>query len=220
MKNSHSSPLPGLVAFFIAPVASIAATLTFSVPGTVLTGSNVVTTTSIVMPLFNPALGTLTGVQFDINQLDIITFAFENLLFAGVAGSTQSNNVELIDGATILVSSPITTSFSTSVPVFDGVLDFGGTSGTTTAPATLSNANSGTGSPASYIGVGTHTFTVRRTTIANPIAPSSGFVILNNVSESTITTSVTYNYIPVPEPTSSALGLMAGIVALARRRRP
>lgn len=204
----------------MAPVASFAATVTYSLPGTVLTGANGLTTASVVLPQFNPALGTLTGAQFDVSQSDTVTLAFENLTVPGTAGSAQSNIVELKDGATTLVSSPVATSYSEpAVPFFDGTLDFGGASGTTTAPFILTNSSSGPGVPASYIGGGTHSFTLQRTAIANPIAPPGGFVLLNNASGAIIDVSVTYTYIPVPEPAGSALGLMAGLALLVRRRR-
>lgn len=220
MQTTFPLTLLALTAAIIAPVASLAATVTYSVPGTALSGANGLTVASVALPQFNPALGTLTGVQFDVSQSDTVTLAFENLTLPGTAGSAQSNIVELKDGATTLVSSPVSISYSEPVvPPFDGSLDFGGASGTTTTPTILTNSSSGPGVPASYIGGGTHTFTLQRTAIANPIAPAGGFVLLNNASGAIIDVSVTYTYTPIPEPAGSALGLMAGLAALVRRRR-
>jgi hypothetical protein len=171
----------------------------------------------VSLPLFNPALGTLTGVTLSVDATTV-----GHLLVFNTSGSTLS----------------FTNGF-TSVPV-TVTSSIGGTSVTTTATATLA---SGTAAPGintypgltgtitglqpvltgigSYVGAGTFNATLGSTAL-NASSGGTGppALLFGGTATAGGRADITYTYVPVavPEPASmSLLGIgMAGFFAFRR----
>jgi hypothetical protein len=179
------------------------------------------------LPLFDPALGTLTEVDLTLTS----TTSAGHIAFENTAG--VPTDVTLGIGATVMVSGlgglaatavPLQIG-SGSVTAFDGTLDYAGTSSFSVTGGT--GTDSGTGSLTSgavvpYIGVGT--FAVNGTSSLQTFLSTSGGFGPTSPSAGVTsgTVSVAYIYTAVaPEPTSVVMfGVGAvGVLLAARRRR-
>ncbi len=98
-------------------------------------------TTTLSFPKFNPALGTLMSVSLEVRTDLVSTFRFENMSTSSTCTSQDSSQakVELQrPDATLLTSTIAAREYSQTMPVYDGVLNFGGTSGYTALDLALS----------------------------------------------------------------------------------
>ena len=121
---------------------------------------------------------------------------------------------------TLAVVLPVVNS-TFNATAFDGVIDFGGTSGVTftnlSGSASVSNGPSLSPSLiATFVGVGN--VTLGQNATGNSSGTGAGNLITQFATQAGSVAKVTYSYQPVPEPASMAvLGL--GAAALLRRRR-
>jgi len=177
---------------------------------------------------FDSTLGTLTSIRFDLSGV---------VQGAGNAESLDSSSSTVTlslgsqigltrpDHSTLVVTNPVF-SQSFNFTGFDGVINFGGTSGASTGTVSASGANFFVSSSASdfalFSAVGGGTIDLGLNAIGNSSGSGSGNLItLFNTAASGVA-KVTYDYTPsgtVPEPASLALlcgGL--GLIGAARRR--
>ncbi len=179
---------------------------------------------TLVFNKFNPSLGTLTGVSFTINGHIEGTSAFENTSSstATIVTNLQVNIVVThADGSSLIAITPVV-STSDNVTAFDGVKDFGGTSGKTYSSLAADNLGRYTSALASdlayFNGPGTITLSVAALGSSN--ATGSGNLLSKFSSSASAASSLIYTYTPVvPEPTSLALTAVGGLVILAVRRK-
>lgn len=196
-----------------APIAATDAGGDYSLPET----------TSFSLPEFNPALGTLTGVEVDVTltyqgEVGVINFSeysdpptgvtepFTNAMSSvAIAMSAPSGNVPLVSAAYSVASG--------SVGGGDSASYLGGDT-TTTVPFAESPANFGL-----YEGFGSNTYGILYT----PPGSYSGmgtYVGFSGDANSYGSATVTYTYTPTPEPSSvvlTALGAV-GLLGLGWRR--
>ena len=178
---------------------------------------------NFVLPKFNPALGTLTAITFDLSGT--------------VSGSARAESLDAAIAAlnlnlqaTISLLDPSNSALVVAVPVvnnifnataFDGVIDFGGTSGV--SYLNLSNTASNSFGPTLNAGlvstfVGAGNVTLKINANGNSTATGAGNIVSQFATQASALAKVTYTYQPVPEPASFAvLGL--GAAAMLRRRR-
>jgi hypothetical protein len=213
---------------FLAGVsAGHAAVVVFNGTAVNFSGAAGISSASGSLPLFDPALGTLTAVSFQITDSTSVIHRYENFSSnpPSAAGSNQTVVAVLFNGPTTLVSANTSGSVSgAATTLFDGVLDFGlaenDTSGFTSPEAVVyGGAGIGFGNPANYTGVGTFGVTIQRTASQAGLSAPGGFVIVNNSADSVVNYSVTYTFVPIPEPTSVSLVGLAAAGLLLRRRR-
>lgn len=98
-------------------------------------------TTTLTFPKFNTSLGVLQSVSFEVRTDLSSTFRFENMSTSSSCTSRDSSKarVELQrPDATLLTSTIAAREYGRTMPVFDGVIDFGGTSGYTASGVTTS----------------------------------------------------------------------------------
>jgi len=179
------------------------------------------------LPLFNPALGTLTQVDLDLtSNTSAGTIDWENL--AGVP-----SDITLGIGASVTVQGQFGGLAATAVPMqigngavtaYDGVTDFSGTSSFSVAGGSGTDSGSGLltgGAVAPYVGVGL--FNVDGlSSVSTLVSTTGGFgptQFTLGVTDGLVT--VTYTYTPVPEPgTLALLGLgLASLLAFRLRKR-
>lgn len=185
-------------------------------------------TASVSIPRFDPSLGTLTSIDFTLMGTVLGTAKFES---EDAAPSTVITNLQATiklerpDLSTVTVVLPTVTT-STSVTAFDGVVDFGGTSGRTFTGQT-SSATSSISSPPPlsdlllFTGLTNIVLPVLAT--GTSTGSGNGNLDLSFRTNASAVVTVTYNYTPlraVPEPSSFALiGLGGAGLALIRLRR-
>jgi SdrD B-like domain len=151
------------------------------------------------LPQFNPSLGTLTSVE--IHTTDPLTndIKVENLdsapatIHASVTGSATLSGPSVPSLVTQLNADH---TFSASA--FDGVIDFGGTSGHDFGPQTVPGTNAvaltAPADLAPYIGTGSVAFT--DTTHASSTATGSANLLLSVSTDASAQVQVIYHYIP------------------------
>ena len=156
------------------------------------------------LPRFNTALGTLEGINVTINGHLEGTAKYESMdtqpatisinFTANLAVKRPDNN------AVLLSSSPVFTR-TDNVTAFDGVLDFGGTSGAT-YNAISSNSTSqfvptfplSTANQALFVGAGNAVFTVIAT--GQTQANGAGNLVSSFSQKASVVLTVTYTYTP------------------------
>jgi len=217
----------------VASTAAQAATVSYGTTpvstSTLTTGLQTTNfTSSITLPKFNTALGTLTSVAIDFAGSVTSTIRFESLdASASTVTGTAAATVTLTrpNASQLAVILPTNTRSATEA-AFDGVIDFGGASGdifsnvsgTVTAPtATLTSASdlalfSGAGSIVLPVtGTGSSTITGPGNVVSqiNTQASGSAFVVYTYAAALT----------SIPEPASMALlgASLAGLGLLRRR---
>jgi len=180
--------------------------------------------TSLSLPKWDPTLfpgQVLTGVSFTLNGSVTGSASFESL-------DAQPATINMNLQATIVLTDPNSNVLVTVIPVantsdlasaFDGVIDFGGTSGKQYLGLTGSASNSGTsGNFALFTGAGNVLLPV--TASGTSSGSGAGNLLTLFATTAGADASVTYTYSAVPEPSTIALaglGLLA-LVGFARRR--
>lgn len=211
----------------IASSSALADEVTYS-------GSVPLTTTnwssSISIPKFDPTLGNLTGLTFSLTGYVQGSAKFESLDAApatvtmDVAAQIKLQRPDLTDLVVVLP----TVSTSDSVTMFDGTIDFGGTSGKTYAMLSNSKTETFASPPplsdlALFTGVGNIVLPVAATGMSK--GTGAGNLLTQFNTSASADARVKYVYTPntaVPEASSvllalSGLGTIAGLTRLRRR---
>ena len=178
------------------------------------------TVDTLAVDQFDPLLGTLTKVTISLDNIFDWTNKGENL--DGPGSISQSLDMDLLIslGATGLLPDSLAFNQTWPVGTYDGVIDFGGTSGFT-APG-QSNLETFTidltGSDMlPFLGAGTVGFTVFGSSQSRA-SDTTGNVVNWISSQYTANALVTYEYTPVPIPAAVWL-LGSGVIGLAGLRR-
>lgn len=180
---------------------------------------------SLVIPKFDPALGTLLSVRWSVTGNIEGSAAFESL-------DASATTINTALSATITLTRPDATPLQVIIPVamnsdgaaaFDGTIDFGGTSGKTYPGLMASDSgSSSTNAPAD---LALFTAAMLGETISLPVSAvgsSTGsgagnlLLLFNTFAGASV--EVCYEYEPVPAPGALALLGLGGLVAGRRRR--
>lgn len=151
------------------------------------------------LPQFNPALGRLIGIDFQINGRITSQIRAENLddVAAVIAGTVVGNILVTAQGlqATAQTASNNQTF---QAAAFDGVIDYGGASGVTFAVRTVSGSSSASitneADLIAYTGTGSMTITVTPRAQSSANGGGNLQAAINSTGGAQIT--VTYRYIP------------------------
>jgi len=182
---------------------------------------------SVSIAKFDPALGTLNSIEIELQGHMEGTAKFEHR-GSNAATVTTYLSADLLvqrpDLSNLVVGAGLTVTTVDSVTGFDGTVDFGGTSGRThgalSANLTNTTLTSLTADLALFTGTGDIVLPVLAS--ASSAATGSGNMVFDFTNLASAGVKVTYDYAPVPEP-STLVGLVGmGLVGLAlvwRRRR-
>jgi len=180
---------------------------------------------TMMLPLFDPSLGTLTSVKLTLDGSVSGTAKYESL-------DASPALIDLNLQATITLQKPDLSNLVQIIPLanvsenasaFDGTVDFDGASGTTFAGLNGSASDMTTltlpADLALFTGVGNINLPVSGTGSSN--GSGAGNLITQFATSAGATAKVVYTFEPVPEPTSFALaGLgMAGLLLAGWRKR-
>jgi hypothetical protein len=180
---------------------------------------------NLVIPKFDPALGTLISVSWSVSGNIEGSAAFESL-------DASATTIQTALSATIRLQRPDATDLQVIIPVamnsdsasaFDGGIDFGGTSGKTYAGLTASD--SGSSSSMSPADLALFTAGFLGETISLPVSATgsstgsgAGNLLLLFNTFAGASAEVCYTYEPIPAPSALALLGLGGLVAGRRRR--
>lgn len=180
--------------------------------------------TSITLPQFDPALGTLNSISFVLFGHVEGTAKFESMdaapavITMDLSAMLKLKRPDLTD---LVVTIPVA-STSDNASAFDGTIDFGGTSGNTYGGLSANDTESATTSTAAdkalFTGLGSIVLPV--TASGASTGSGAGNLLLQFQTSASAWATVTYDYTAVPEP-SSLLALMSGlgVIGLAIRRK-
>ncbi|MBK7876149.1 MAG: choice-of-anchor E domain-containing protein [Planctomycetes bacterium] len=166
-------------------------------------------TSSVSLPKFDPNLGTLTGIQFQLAGNSTGSARAESLdASPSNVTLTFQNTISLTrpDNSVIVVAIPQAI-FNDSLAVFDGTIDFAGTSGVSHM-GLVANAVGNASSPppagdlALFTGVGNIVLPV--TAVGNSTAVGSGNIISQFTSQAACDVQVCYQYLPNVPPAFTA----------------
>jgi len=199
-----------------APATADTITYTDSIPLSATGWSD-----SVSVPKFDPALGTLNSIEYTLSGHVEGTAAFEN---QSPSEATITMDLSAIlklqrpDLTTIVITIPVA-STSDDVTAYDGVLDYGGTSGRTHSNLSNDLSESITSSSAADLSLFTGTGNISLPVEAGGASSGSGSgtLILQFSTAASAEVEVIYNY-TVPEPATMGL-LSLGGLALIRRRK-
>lgn len=181
---------------------------------------------SVTVPKFDGALGTLTKITFKLDGYVEGSAKFESL-DAAPATVTMALSAEVTlqrpDLSSLVVSLPVANTLD-NVSAFDGFIDFGGSSGKTYPALSAGDLQSSMlfapFSPvdaANFIGGPLDTVTLPAKARGTSTGSGAGNLLLQFATSASAGVMVTYEYNPIPEPTTLALFALAGL-ALVRRR--
>jgi PEP-CTERM motif len=217
--SAKTLTLAALFAAFVSSAHLQAATISFSnpIPASDAAGhSSLPTSASFSLSEFNPALGTLTGVQISFGltyagELDVINFTNASNPFT--SGMSQVPiNVLTPSG----LDSPLVT---TAYAVASGIANppqFATTFFMGPPTATSPSFTPGAGDFALYTGLGNNSYTLSYGT--GSYSGTGVGVGFGGDASSSGTATVTYTYTPTPEPSTLVL-LALGTLALAATSR-
>jgi hypothetical protein len=191
--------------------------------------------TTLYVPQFNSAKGTLSQVDISVTGEVFGSLGLENTKTNGVLPCTgflkNAITVTIPSGGT-MVANPTTTTQAPTLTVYDGLTDYGGTSGytyssqaATAVPATNPRTITNKATMATYYtGTGNVSFS---TSAVNSSAKAGGAKCVGQfTTASGVVLSITYTYTPtiypVPEPGTLALlgsGLLTFGIPFFRRLR-
>ena len=216
---------------FILALALIALLASVSSAATVTYGPSNVSlqstswTAYVFLQKFDPSLGTLNSIKFEIGGHVEGTARFESL-DASATTVTMDLQAELKlqrpDLTTLVVTIPVASTV-TNATAFDGVIDFGGTSGKTWANLTADKSETATTTSAAdkalFTGAGLIQLPVSAT--GQSAGSGAGNLVLQFQTLAAGSAWVTYDYTPVPEPSSllGLAGLLSPIGFVIRRRK-
>lgn len=179
-------------------------------------------TDSVTVPLFDPALGVLTGVEFWMTGSIDGSAAYESLDAASAMITTTFSadmTLDLPGASPDLEVTPMTATM-TMATAFDGTIDFGGTSGMTFDMLMASGMEHTLVNPADfalYIGPGDLTLPVEA--IGSSTGTGAGNLLLQFMQQADAEVTVRYTYAVVPAPGAALLGFMGfGAVGWLKRR--
>jgi hypothetical protein len=209
-----------VLAAILAMAGAQAGTVSFSA-SKVLTTTN--WTDNLSLNRFDSSLGTLTGVSFSYSGSVSSNFSLESLDNAPSIVTVNAAG-QLVFSGPFSDTLNIMGSTTQALSAFDGVIDFGGTSGAIVGPVTGSQGGifAVVGSLASFIGAGAFNVGVAGTGLSN--ASGAGNLITQISTQAGADVTVTYTFDAltqqVPEPSGLALvGLALAAAGAASRRR-
>ncbi len=172
-------------------------------------------TNSVSIPKFNPNLGTLQSITFQLTG-NVQGTARAESLDAGptIVNTSFSANITLTrpDLTPLVVTLPLA-NFSDSFTAYDGALDFAGTSGTTHAGINVTDTQSQVSPPpasdlALFTGAGNIVLPV--TANGASIATGAGNLITQFQTDAAANVQVCYVYLPNSPPTLTCPGPLMG----------
>lgn len=157
--------------------------------------------------LFDPTLGQLNNVHITVTGELVSGAEYENIKSSsskeGIVKYTLSQTLDVFHGAqTMLAMSDFNTKSVevTSLPKFDGMLDYSGKSGDTTESSNdkLSKVYdyAANADLSQYIGKGTTVFTVKASAFTSLISSVPSGINFNTYSLADVTVAIRYNYAP------------------------
>jgi hypothetical protein len=182
-------------------------------------------TSSVSVPKFDPALGTLNSIEFTLDGFVDGSASFENKN-GPVTVKMHLQAQETLyrpDFSTLVVTIPVAMT-SDAVTGFDQTIDFGGTSGRTYSLLSASASNSFTTTSvldeALFTGLGNIVLPVDAQ--GTSFGSGSGSMVLRFITSASAKATVTYDYNAVPEPATITMSILAlgavGWRLLLRRR--
>ena len=181
--------------------------------------------TSITIPKFDPAVGNLVRVRWRIIGQVSGNASFESLDAASTTITTSlSASIALTrpDASLLSVAIPVVNNADT-VSAYDGVVDFGGTSGKSYTG--LSGSALATSSSIAVADLALFTASAPGQTISLPVSATgtssgsgAGNLLLLFETFASASVRVCYEYTFIPAPSSLAFLGLGGLVAMRRRR--
>jgi|CXWL01.1.fsa_nt_gi hypothetical protein len=180
---------------------------------------------SVSIPRFDPLLGTLDSIDFEISGHVEGSVQFESLDSAPSTVMTTLAAVISLQRPDTSVITSVLPAFATSDNLleFDGNIDFGGDSGRSYFDIVADLMNSHTSPPpvsdlALFTGVGNIILPVTADA-ASTVSGAGNLVGIISTSAGA-DVMVTYNYTPIPEPATAFLAFAAAAYMLRYRRSP
>lgn len=189
-----------------------------SIPATTTNWNN-----SVSVPRFDPALGTLQSIQFELSGTITGSARVESLdnAAANVSLAFQGQLTLTRPDLTQLVVVLPAANFNNTFTAFDGTIDFGGSSGATYPAITATQQNSATSPPPAsdlvlFTGpIGNPGNIVLPVTAAGTsVATGAGNIISQFQQQAEATVRVCYNYVPNVPPTFTCPGLQMASVGV------